>query len=110
MPGPFLKEWFLSRASLQLEVESHAQLLVAQWGQLLVALNRTVTGKLCQMLLVLQLCSMVRDMSLKVRVEASDALGEISMVSEEILLQTLSKKLLSVSLQASKPTLQRHGV
>lgn len=53
---------------------------------------------------------MVRDMSLKVRVEAFDALGEISMVSEEILLQTLSKKLLSVSLQGSKLTLQRHGL
>ncbi|KAI8541113.1 hypothetical protein RHMOL_Rhmol08G0037200 [Rhododendron molle] len=56
------------------------------------------------------LCSMVRDTSLKVRVEAFDALGVISMVSEEILLQTLSKKHLSVSLQGSKPTLQRHGL
>ncbi|KAG5534544.1 hypothetical protein RHGRI_022609 [Rhododendron griersonianum] len=56
------------------------------------------------------LCSMVRDTSLKVRVEAFDALGEISMVSEEILLQTLSEKHLSVSLQESKPTLQRHGL
>ncbi|XP_058214683.1 protein SIEL isoform X1 [Rhododendron vialii] len=83
---------------------------VAQWGQLLVALNHDSNRKNLSDALFLQLCSMVRDMSLKVRVEAFDALGEISMVSEEILLQTLSKKLLSVSLQGSKLTLQRLGL
>ncbi|KAG5550676.1 hypothetical protein RHGRI_015582 [Rhododendron griersonianum] len=83
---------------------------VAQWGQLLVALNHDSNRKNLSDALFLQVCSMVRDMSLKVRVEAFDALGEISMVSEEILLQTLSKKLLSVSLQGSKLTLQRHGL
>lgn len=40
----------------------------------------------------LQLCSMVRDMSMGVRLEAFDALQKIEMVSEEILLLTLSKK------------------
>ncbi|KAI8557112.1 hypothetical protein RHMOL_Rhmol05G0309700 [Rhododendron molle] len=36
--------------------------------------------------------------------------GEISMVSEQILLQTLSMKLLSVILHGSKPTLQWDGL
>ncbi|KAH7867126.1 hypothetical protein Vadar_029110 [Vaccinium darrowii] len=84
--------------------------VVAQWGQLLVALNHDSNRKNLSNALFLQLCSMVRDMSLKVRVEAFDALGEISMVSEEILLQTLSKKPLSVSLQGSKPILQQCGL
>ncbi|KAH7553907.1 hypothetical protein JRO89_XS12G0074700 [Xanthoceras sorbifolium] len=44
----------------------------------------------------LTLCSMVRDMSMEVRVEAFDALGKIGLVSEDILLQTLSKKVLGV--------------
>lgn len=42
--------------------------------------------------LCLQLCSMVRDMSMVVRLEAFDALAKIEMVSEDILLLTLSKK------------------
>lgn len=56
-----------------------------------------------------QICSMVRDMNVKVRVEAFTALGKISYVSEYILLQTLSKKVLktikekqSVALSSSK--------
>ncbi|KAG9134129.1 hypothetical protein Leryth_004806 [Lithospermum erythrorhizon] len=40
----------------------------------------------------LQLCTMARDMSMCVRVEAFEALGRVRMVSEYILLQTLSKK------------------
>lgn len=43
-----------------------------------------------------QLCSMVRDMSVEVRVEAFNALGKIKLVSEDILLQTLSKKVLAI--------------
>ncbi|KAI3979665.1 hypothetical protein MKX01_013760 [Papaver californicum] len=39
-----------------------------------------------------QLCSMVRDMSVEVRNEAFVSLGEIKMLSEDILLQTLTKK------------------
>ncbi|KAI3908438.1 hypothetical protein MKW92_012632 [Papaver armeniacum] len=38
------------------------------------------------------LCSMVRDMSMEVRNEAFVSLGKMKMVSEDILLQTLSKK------------------
>ncbi|KAI3951062.1 hypothetical protein MKW92_031590 [Papaver armeniacum] len=41
-----------------------------------------------------QLCSMVRDMSMEVRNEAFVSLGKMKMVSEDILLQTLSKKVL----------------
>ena len=44
----------------------------------------------------LQLCSMVRDMSVKVRIEAFNALGKAEMASEYILMQTLSKKVLSI--------------
>jgi integrator complex subunit 4 len=40
---------------------------------------------------------MGRDMSMEVRVEAFDALGKIQMVSEHILLQTLSKRVLGIT-------------
>ena len=39
---------------------------------------------------------MARDMSVKVRVETFIALGKIQMVSEDILLQTLSKRVLGM--------------
>ncbi|KAL6010627.1 hypothetical protein ACLOJK_001063 [Asimina triloba] len=39
------------------------------------------------------LCSMVRDMSMEIRVEAFLAVGRTRMVSEDVLLQTLSKKI-----------------
>lgn len=44
--------------------------------------------------LFVQLCSMARDMSKKVRIEAFDALGNVKEVSESALLQSLSKKVL----------------
>lgn len=40
---------------------------------------------------------MTRDMSMEVRVEAFNSLGKIEMVSEDILLQTMSKKVLGIS-------------
>ena len=40
---------------------------------------------------------MVRDMSVEVRLEAFDALGKIGLVSEDILLQTLFKKVLGIN-------------
>ncbi|KAL7265628.1 hypothetical protein ACSBR1_003420 [Camellia fascicularis] len=73
-------------------VRSSAVRAVTQWGQLLVALNHDDNKRDLSNALFIQLCSMVRDMNVKVRVEAFDALGEIGMVSEDILLQTLSKK------------------
>lgn len=47
--------------------------------------------------LFVQICSMVRDMSVKVRVAAFDNLAKIVMVSEDILKQTLSKKVLPIT-------------
>ncbi|KAL3348776.1 hypothetical protein AABB24_022107 [Solanum stoloniferum] len=46
---------------------------------------------------------MVRDMSVKVRVEAFNALGKIETVSEYILLQTLSKKASSITKEMNFP-------
>ncbi|XP_020108829.1 protein SIEL isoform X2 [Ananas comosus] len=45
-------------------------------------------------LIFVQLCSMARDMSKQVRIEAFDALGNVKEVSESALLQSLSKKVL----------------
>ncbi|XP_055817563.1 protein SIEL [Solanum dulcamara] len=55
--------------------------------------------------LFLQLCSMVRDMSVKVRVEVFNALGKIETetVSEYILVQTLSKKASSTTKEMKFP-------
>lgn len=39
---------------------------------------------------------MARDMSKEVRIEAFDALGKVAVVSEDILLQTLSKKVIGI--------------
>ncbi|KAK2981773.1 hypothetical protein RJ640_010290 [Escallonia rubra] len=46
---------------------------------------------------------MVRDMSVEVRVESFYALGKIRMVSEDILLQTLSKKVLPINKEKRFP-------
>ncbi|KAH9718516.1 protein SIEL [Citrus sinensis] len=43
------------------------------------------------------LCSMIRDMRMEVRVEAFNALGKVGMISEIVLLQTLSKKVLGAT-------------
>lgn len=40
---------------------------------------------------------MVRDMNVEVRLQAFDALGKIGPISEDILLQTLSKKVLGIT-------------
>lgn len=54
-------------------------------------------------MICLQLCSMVRDMSVKVRIEVFSALGKIEIVSEYILLQTLSKKASSATKEMNFP-------
>lgn len=46
---------------------------------------------------------MVRDMSVKVRVEAFKAIGKIETVSEYILLQTLSKKASAITKEMNFP-------
>ncbi|KAJ8564461.1 hypothetical protein K7X08_000921 [Anisodus acutangulus] len=50
-----------------------------------------------------ELCSMARDMSVKVRVEVFNALGKIEVVSECILLQTLSKNASSATKKLNFP-------
>ncbi|XP_060674160.1 protein SIEL isoform X1 [Ziziphus jujuba] len=74
-------------------VRSAAVRTVCAWGQVLVASNPE-TKVYCSDDVFVKLCSMARDMSMEVRVEAFNALGKIEMVSEYILLQTLSKKVL----------------
>ncbi|XP_059668082.1 protein SIEL isoform X3 [Cornus florida] len=78
-------------------VRCAAVCVVSVWGQLLVASSQDKNKRDWSDALFLQLCSMVRDMSLEVRVKAFDALGLIEMVSENILLQTLSKKVLAIT-------------
>ncbi|XP_058091142.1 protein SIEL isoform X2 [Magnolia sinica] len=68
--------------------------LVSEWGQILADANCEVDNKEQLDEIFLQLCSMVRDMSMKVRVEAFLALGKTRLVSEDVLLQSLSKKIL----------------
>ncbi|PKI51428.1 hypothetical protein CRG98_028139 [Punica granatum] len=69
---------------------------VSEWGQMLVA-SSCGSDRLKQSDAVfIKLSSMVRDMSVEVRVAAFDALGKIEMVSVDVLLQTLSKKVLGI--------------
>lgn len=65
---------------------------VIQWGKILITMNDHNTKQDISDALFVQLCAMARDMSVKVRVEAFDALGDVGLVSEDLLLQTLSKK------------------
>ncbi|KAF5476340.1 hypothetical protein F2P56_008068 [Juglans regia] len=72
-------------------VRSAAVRAVSAWGLMLVAFNLETKLYWSDNLFV-KLCSMGRDMSMEVRVEAFDALGKIEIVSADILLQTLSKR------------------
>nr|GMC81815.1 protein SIEL [Ipomoea batatas] len=65
---------------------------VSECGRLLVATNLEKSRQEWSDALFVQLCSMVRDMSVNVRIEAFHSLGNVEMVSHDILLQTLSKK------------------
>ncbi|KAL3633347.1 hypothetical protein CASFOL_000597 [Castilleja foliolosa] len=67
---------------------------VSQWGQLLVALCPDEVKTDMYDALFVQICLMVRDTDMKIRVAAFNALGKIHCVSEDILLQTFSKKAL----------------
>ncbi|XP_050203523.1 protein SIEL isoform X2 [Mercurialis annua] len=66
--------------------------LVSEWGLMIIAANQEENKKDWSDTVFMQLCSVARDMSMGVRVAAFSAVGKIQMVSEEILLQTLSKK------------------
>ncbi|KAF3448891.1 hypothetical protein FNV43_RR09607 [Rhamnella rubrinervis] len=70
--------------------------IVCAWGLTLVASNLE-TKVYCSNEVFVKLCSMTRDMSMEVRVEVFNSLGKIEMVSEDILLQTMSKKVLGIS-------------
>ncbi|KAM7526542.1 hypothetical protein LguiA_016444 [Lonicera macranthoides] len=76
---------------------------VAEWGQLLVASTEESSKKEWSDASFVQICSMVRDMSVGVRVEAFNSLGKVGMVSEKILLQTLSKKVLPSTKEKKYP-------
>ncbi|GFP92786.1 protein siel [Phtheirospermum japonicum] len=67
---------------------------VSKWGQLLVALSSDEVQRDMSDALFVQLCLMVRDTDMEIRVAAFNAIGKIHSVSEVILLQTLSKKAL----------------
>ncbi|XP_060213617.1 protein SIEL isoform X2 [Lycium barbarum] len=65
---------------------------VSACGQLIVSSTQGRSKGGWSDALFLQLCSVVRDMSVEVRVEVFNALGKIEIVSEYILLQMLYKK------------------
>lgn len=69
---------------------------VSEWRQMLVDANCSEDKREHLDEIFIQLCSLVRDMDMKVRVEAFHALGRTRLASEGILLQTLSKKILGV--------------
>ncbi|MCL7029626.1 hypothetical protein MKW94_020259 [Papaver nudicaule] len=75
-------------------VRAAAIRVVCEWGQMLPESGVEVEEQDWFNSVFVQLCSMVRDMSMEVRNEAFVSLGKIKMVSEDILLQTLSKKVL----------------
>lgn len=70
---------------------------VSEWGKMLVASVQEMNKRYWSDAVFVRLCSMVRDMSMEVRVAAFDALGKIGVVSEDILLQTLSKRVLGIT-------------
>ncbi|KAL8517164.1 hypothetical protein ACS0TY_015397 [Phlomoides rotata] len=76
---------------------------VGEWGQLLVALNPDKTKRDLSDALFVQLCIMVRDMDMETRIAAFNALGKILTASEDILLQTLSKKALAATKEKNYP-------
>ncbi|KAL9271360.1 SIEL-like protein [Drosera capensis] len=75
---------------------------VTEWGIMLIDSKDGEDKRDCTDHLFLLLCSIVRDMSVSVRLEGFYSLGKIKQVSEGILLQSLSKRILS-SLKGKKP-------
>ncbi|XP_074296204.1 protein SIEL-like isoform X3 [Silene latifolia] len=65
-----------------------------EWGRMIATLKQEGHQRDWFDFVFLQICSTVRDMNVKVRVEAFTALGKFTCVSEDILLQALSKKVL----------------
>ncbi|KAF5747646.1 integrator complex subunit 4 isoform X1 [Tripterygium wilfordii] len=75
-------------------VRAAAVRVIGGWGHILSASCQMENATEWPDAVFVQLCSMVRDMSMEVRVEAFKALGRIGIVSDDLLLQTLSKKVL----------------
>ncbi|CAH1418711.1 unnamed protein product [Lactuca virosa] len=71
--------------------------MVSEWGKFLVANSEGKSKRDWSDSLYVQLCSMVRDMSMNVKIEAFNALGKLGIASEYILMQTLSKKVLPIT-------------
>ncbi|XWS55469.1 hypothetical protein CRYUN_Cryun09bG0002800 [Craigia yunnanensis] len=78
-------------------VRSAAVRAVCDWGKLLAISSEERNKQDSSDAVFVQLCCMVRDMSFEVRLEAFDALGKVGLVSEDILLQTLFKKVLGIN-------------
>ncbi|KAF6174113.1 hypothetical protein GIB67_020295 [Kingdonia uniflora] len=75
-------------------VRSAAIHVVCEWGQILAASDDKLEDKDPFDAVFVKICSMVRDMSMEVRLEAFLELGKIK-VSENVLLHTLSKNALA---------------
>ncbi|KAD1053246.1 hypothetical protein E3N88_43367 [Mikania micrantha] len=75
-------------------VKCSAVRMVCEWGKLVVEISEDKSKRDSSDALYVQLCSMVRDMSMNVRIEAFNALGKVEMVSQYLLMQTLSKKVI----------------
>ncbi|KAF8059961.1 hypothetical protein N665_1223s0019 [Sinapis alba] len=75
-------------------VRASAVRAVSVWGKVLIASKEETNRRECSDAVFLQLCFVVRDMSVDVRVEVFKAFGVIGTASESIILQTLSKKVL----------------
>ncbi|RWR82039.1 protein SIEL isoform X1 [Cinnamomum micranthum f. kanehirae] len=67
---------------------------VSEWGQILADAKCDTDNSKRLDEIFIQICSMVRDMDMRVRIKAFHALGKTRLLSEGILLQTLSKKIL----------------
>lgn len=70
---------------------------VSEWGRKIAATKEEGDKRDWSDAVFLQICAMIRDMSVGVRVEAFNALGKIAFVSEDMLLQSVSKKLLGTT-------------
>ncbi|XP_068487328.1 protein SIEL [Phaseolus vulgaris] len=65
--------------------------VVASWGMMLAASSSEMKAYWSNDVFA-KLCSMARDMNMKVRVEAFNGLRKMEMVSEDLLLQSLAKR------------------
>ncbi|MED6175792.1 hypothetical protein PIB30_081690 [Stylosanthes scabra] len=67
--------------------------VVALWGLMLASFNADTKAYWSNEVFAM-LCSVVRDMNMKVRIEVFNGLGKLKIVSKELLMQSLSKRVL----------------